>query len=135
MVEGARLESVYTLTGYRGFESLSLRQRLTIVSSSALGARSPNSGQARGGMIERFGVLRAGTYHVTSSPESMGACVGPPATIRCKPRQARKGAAVAADLGAGVWLARVAAIFCPPLMRGTAALYLQPTVRPRQETR
>ena len=26
MVEGARLESVYTLTAYRGFESLSLRQ-------------------------------------------------------------------------------------------------------------
>ena len=26
MVEGARLESAYTLTGYRGFESLSLRQ-------------------------------------------------------------------------------------------------------------
>ena len=25
MVEGARLESVYTLTAYRGFESLSLR--------------------------------------------------------------------------------------------------------------
>ena len=26
MVEGARLESVYTLIAYRGFESLSLRQ-------------------------------------------------------------------------------------------------------------
>ena len=26
MVEGARLESVYTSKGYRGFESLSLRQ-------------------------------------------------------------------------------------------------------------
>lgn len=26
MVEEARLESVYTLTGYQGFESLSLRQ-------------------------------------------------------------------------------------------------------------
>ncbi len=26
MVEGARLESVYTVTPYRGFESLSLRQ-------------------------------------------------------------------------------------------------------------
>ena len=26
MAEGARLESVYTLTAYRGFESLSLRQ-------------------------------------------------------------------------------------------------------------
>ena len=28
MVEGARLESVYTLIAYRGFESLSLRQKL-----------------------------------------------------------------------------------------------------------
>ena len=27
MVEGARLESVYTLIAYRGFESLSLRQK------------------------------------------------------------------------------------------------------------
>ena len=29
MVEGARLESVYTLIAYRGFESLSLRQAQT----------------------------------------------------------------------------------------------------------
>ena len=28
MVEGARLESVYTVTPYRGFESLSLRQSI-----------------------------------------------------------------------------------------------------------
>ena len=28
VVEGARLESVYTLTGYRGFESLPLRQKI-----------------------------------------------------------------------------------------------------------
>src|SRR5688572_20650720 len=32
--------------------------------------------------------------------------VGSPATTSCKPRQARKGAAVAARLGAGVGLAR-----------------------------
>jgi hypothetical protein len=31
--------------------------------------------------------------------------VGPLATIRCKPRQARKGATVAADSCAGMWLA------------------------------
>ena len=33
--------------------------------------------------------------------------VGPLATIRCKPRQARKGATVAADSCAGMWLARL----------------------------
>ena len=38
----------------------------------------------------------------------MAAPVGPSATIRCEPRQARKGAAAAADSGAGVWLAGVA---------------------------
>ncbi len=40
---------------------------------------------------------------------SMVARIGPPATISCKPRQARKGATVAVDSGAGVWLVRVAA--------------------------
>jgi len=40
--------------------------------------------------------------------------VGPLATLRCKPRQARKGAAAAADAGAGVWLARAAASPQPP---------------------
>ena len=34
-----------------------------------------------------------------------GCRVGPLATIRCKPRQARKGATVAADSCAGMWLA------------------------------
>ena len=34
--------------------------------------------------------------------------VGPPATIGCEPRQARKGATVAADSGAGVWRVRAA---------------------------
>ncbi len=33
--------------------------------------------------------------------------VGPLATIRCKPRQARKGATVAADSCAGMWLIRL----------------------------
>ena len=40
-----------------------------------------------------------------------GSRVGPLATIRCKPRQARKGATVAADSCAGMWLARF-----PPIM-------------------
>ena len=35
---------------------------------------------------------------------------GPLATTSCEPRQARKGAAAAADSGAGVWLVWVAAI-------------------------
>jgi hypothetical protein len=33
--------------------------------------------------------------------------VGPLATIRCKPRQVRKEATVAADSCAGMWLARL----------------------------
>jgi len=33
-----------------------------------------------------------------------GNCVGPLATIRCQPRQARKGATVAADSCAEMWL-------------------------------
>jgi len=40
----------------------------------------------------------------------MVASVGPPATIRCELRQAWKGAAAAADSGAGVWLAGAATI-------------------------
>ena len=36
MVEGARLESVYTLIAYRGFESLSLRQTKKIARASGL---------------------------------------------------------------------------------------------------
>ena len=33
-----------------------------------------------------------------------GDCIGPLATIRCKPRQVRKGATVAADSCAEMWL-------------------------------
>ena len=40
----------------------------------------------------------------------MVACIGPLATIHCEPRQARKGATVAVDSGAGVWLVQVASI-------------------------
>jgi hypothetical protein len=39
---------------------------------------------------------------------SMVTRIGPLATINCEPRQARKGATAAVDLGAGVWLVRVA---------------------------
>jgi hypothetical protein len=39
----------------------------------------------------------------------MVACAGPLAPRSCKPRQARKGAAVATDAGAGVRLVQVAA--------------------------
>jgi hypothetical protein len=42
---------------------------------------------------------------------SMVVRVGPPATIGCEPRQARKGAAVVTDSGAGVWLAWAATLF------------------------
>jgi hypothetical protein len=42
----------------------------------------------------------------------MVACTGPPATISCEPRQARKGAAAAVDSGAGVWLVQVTSITC-----------------------
>jgi len=40
-----------------------------------------------------------------------GNSVGSPATIRCKPRQARKGAAAAAYSCAGMWLAQL-----PPII-------------------
>jgi hypothetical protein len=43
---------------------------------------------------------------------SVVAPVGLPATKRCEPRQARKGAAAAATLGAGVRWAGVAIPFC-----------------------
>jgi len=44
----------------------------------------------------------------------MVARVGPLATISCEPGQARKGAAAAVDLGAGVWLVRVATLSTSP---------------------
>ena len=37
MVEGARLESVYTLIAYRGFESLPLRQYDSLLSFALIG--------------------------------------------------------------------------------------------------
>ena len=77
MVEGARLESVYTV--YRRIEG----------SNPSLSANFP---WRRNEPPGRFMVGR----------------VGSPATIGCEPRQARKGAAVATDSGAGVRLARSA---------------------------
>ena len=47
----------------------------------------------------------------SGSSRSMVACAGPLATTSCKPRQARKGAAVAAKSCAGVWRVQVASIF------------------------
>lgn len=40
----------------------------------------------------------------------MVAWIGPPATICREPRQARKGAAAAADSGAGMWLVQAASL-------------------------
>ena len=41
----------------------------------------------------------------------MAARIGPLATLRCEPGQARKGATAAADVCAGVWLVRVATLY------------------------
>ena len=46
----------------------------------------------------------------------MVAFVGPLATISCELRQARKGATVTVDSGAGVWLALAASIFFQHVM-------------------
>ena len=51
-------------------------------------------------------VLSAATP--SNPPVAMAAPVGPPATTSCEPRQARKGAAAAADSGAGERWAGVA---------------------------
>jgi len=45
-------------------------------------------------------------------------CAGPLATARRELRQARKGATVAAMLGAGMWLARAFSYFRSPLAAG-----------------
>ncbi len=51
----------------------------------------------------------------------MVARTGPPATRNCEPRQARKGAAAAVDVGAGVWLVWVTSIFVPPPQESAGA--------------
>ena len=45
----------------------------------------------------------------------MVALVGPPATLNCEPRQARKGATVAVAACAGMWLAGAASILSPEI--------------------
>ncbi len=50
--------------------------------------------------------MMAAGYHASAF---MVVRIGSPATISCEPRQARKGATVTVDSGAGVRLVRVAA--------------------------
>ena len=52
----------------------------------------------------------------------MVALAGPPAAIRCEPRQARKGAAAAADSSAGVWRAGAATHGRGPVRRGRVSV-------------
>ena len=47
----------------------------------------------------------AGLYYSNRLRDNARNSAGPPATIRCESRQARKGATVATDSCAGVWLA------------------------------
>ena len=64
-------------------------------------------------MIEPRQGLRHNSVPVTLSTQSYGSVVAPvglPATIRCEPRQTRKGAAATADSGAGERWAGVATI-------------------------
>jgi len=61
----------------------------------------------------------ANRFHVGREHYIMVACAGPLATIGCEPRQARKGAAAAADSCAGVWLVQVASILKLELERLT----------------
>jgi hypothetical protein len=79
VVEGARLESVYTV-----------KSRIE-GSNPSLSAKFP-------------------WRNIKSPVCFMVGRVGSSATIGCEPRQARKGAAVATDSGAGVWLARSATL-------------------------
>ena len=55
--------------------------------------------------------MAAAKARVDGGLASMVTHSGPLATIGCEPRQARKGATVAADSCAGVWLVWVAALF------------------------
>ena len=80
MVEGARLESVYTVISRIEGSNPSLSAKLF-------------------------------WWNIGSPVRLMVGRVGPPATISCEPRQARKGAAAATDSGAGVWLARSATLW------------------------
>ena len=62
-------------------------------------------------MIEPCHGLRHNSVPAELNAQNCGSEVAPvglPATTRCEPRQARKGAAAAADSGAGEWWAGVA---------------------------
>jgi len=64
-------------------------------------------------MIEPRQGLRHNSVPAALSTQTRGSVVAPvglPATICCEPRQTRKGAAAAADSGAGEWWAGVAII-------------------------
>lgn len=67
--------------------------------------------------------------------ESMAACAGPSAPRNCKSRQARKGAAVATDAGAGVRLVQVAATcsFPPDINIGIVSTACLPISRATTE--
>ena len=76
-------------------------------------------------MIEHRHGLRHNSVPVTLSTRSRGSVVAPvglPATICCEPRQARKGAAAAADSGAGERWAGVAIISSAIIISGTKKL-------------
>ncbi len=60
----------------------------------------------------------------------MVTCIGPLATIGSELRQARKGATVAADSGAGMWLIRAATLIIPavPIKKHTPSFSLKITL-------
>jgi len=90
-------------------------------------------------MIEHYHGLRHNSVPVSLSSQNYGSVVAPvglPATIRCEPRQARKGAAAAANSGAGERWAGVATI--PSVIVATSYLqswsyrgFLNPLFHPR----
>ena len=111
MVEGARLESVYT--AYPRIEGSN-----PSLSASYFKMRRPGrwrssrkfKGKTRGGpSLEPNSARWATRCHLARitglDAHLYGGPVGPPATIVCESRQVRKEATVANDSGAGVWLA------------------------------
>ena len=60
--------------------------------------------------------LTAGLSFVSLTSTHYGGFIGPPAVIDCEPRQARKGAAVVIDSGAGVWLLKPPPLYYNHLM-------------------
>src|SRR5262245_21753733 len=101
---GVRLQPLGHLSGTLSAGRLS-RGGQRIVRTDALpNGRGPKSrGRVAGG--PKIAPCIFGTPQAQADKVAM-VRVGSPATTSCKPRQARKGAAVAARLGAGVGLAR-----------------------------